>query len=67
MASSYIEITENEYMIKLNKNEYDLGYIKRMLYRLMTERSQPEDEANDPISRNLNSNEFTRFDHLGDK
>lgn len=63
-----IEITDQEFLIKLPRNEFDLKFISSLLKRIQAEElffSKPDDD--DMISRRLNYDNSTRFDHLSDK
>lgn len=63
-----IEITDQEYLIKLPKNEFDLKFISSLLKRIQSEQFffHRTDEE-DIISRGLDYNYSARFDHLSDK
>lgn len=39
MQNSVLEITEQEYMIKLNKQEFDLSFIHALLKRIQSEKA----------------------------
>lgn len=71
MNLSSIEITENEYLIKLNKRDFDLSLISTLLKRIQAETifySRPsEEEEEDIISKRVNSQRISRFDSLEDK
>lgn len=63
-----IEITDQEYLIKLPRNEFDLKFISSLLKRIQSEQlffNKSDDE--DIISRSLDYNYSARFDHLNDK
>jgi hypothetical protein len=70
MNNSSLEITDNEYCIKLNKDAFDLSLIRQLIKRIQTEqlffsrnRQYLEDDI---ISRGgLDDNE--NFDSLTDK
>ncbi|MEO6149341.1 MAG: hypothetical protein ABIP28_04230 [Mucilaginibacter sp.] len=49
MTSSIIEITENEYLIKLNRHTFDLSLIRNILR--MVEVSNPAEEDYDMADR----------------
>ncbi|HXH99351.1 MAG TPA: hypothetical protein VNI52_03725 [Sphingobacteriaceae bacterium] len=69
MKNSTLEITDQDYLIKLPKDEFDLKFISSLLKRIQSEQlffSRPV-EADDIISRNLEYNYSARFDHLSDK
>ena len=42
MTNSILEITENEYLIKLNKSNFDLSFIRSLLK--MVEVAKPSDD-----------------------
>lgn len=72
MKNSSLEITEQEYLIKLNKNDFDLSSIYRLLKRIQSEyylsgskNIYEADQTNDIRS---NDDHLTnRFDSLRDK
>jgi hypothetical protein len=68
MNTSILEITEQEYLIKLDKKEFDITFIQALLKRIQTEKTffirYYEDE--DIISKRSYS-EFSNFDELNDK
>ena len=71
MNASSLEITEQEYLIKLRKEDFDLRFIYQLIKRIQAEelffsRYVPESEE-DLRSRNLNHDQESRFDHLSDK
>ncbi len=69
MDTSSIEITEQEYLIKLRKEEFDLSFIYKLVRRIQYERSFPhallpeEEDRRSSYSEDLGD----RFDHLSDK
>lgn len=70
MNNSSLEITENEYCIKLNKDAFDLSLIRQLIKRIQSEElffSRTRDyQEDDIISRGgLDDNE--NFDRLNDK
>ncbi|WP_207427387.1 hypothetical protein [Pedobacter sp. SYSU D00535] len=71
MKLSSIEITENEYLIKLNKEDFDLSFINNLLKRIQAEglfasfRTAADDE--DIITRRREAERSEYFDHLDDK
>lgn len=71
MIKSSIEISEQEYLIKLNKNEFDLSLIKNLLKRIDYEQNQNIEnsinETEDLKTSELNYNNINRFDCLSDK
>lgn len=71
MKNSSLEITEQEYLIKLRKDDFDLSFIYHLLKRIQSEQlffskkySEPEDDI---ISRKADTEINHRFDHLNDK
>ncbi|EOR93893.1 hypothetical protein ADIARSV_2886 [Arcticibacter svalbardensis MN12-7] len=70
MNLSSIEITENEYLIKLNKSDFDLSLISTLLKRIQAEHFfsyKRYDDEEDIISKRVNSPRVNYFDHLDDK
>lgn len=70
MNSSSIEITENEYCIKLSKDTFDLSLIRQLIKRIQAEelffsKKNREDE-DDLLSRGGSTYE-ENFDRLSDK
>lgn len=69
MNNSSLEITENEYCIKLDKSAFDLSLIRQLIKRIQAEqlffnRSNDEDDI---ISRGTHFAEDENFDRLSDK
>jgi len=70
MRTSSIEITENEYLIKLRKEDFDLSFINVLLKRIQAEglfSSFSNTSDDDIISRGRESERTPYFDHLDDK
>ncbi|MGY4384453.1 molybdate-binding protein [Pedobacter sp. UYP24] len=71
MNTSSLEITENEYCIKLNKDSFDLTLIRQLIKRIQSEqlffskRNQYMDE--DLISRASDYESDENFDRLSEK
>ncbi len=71
MNISSLEITENEYCIKLNKDSFDLTLIRQLIKRIQSEqlffskRNQYMDE--DLISRASEYESDENFDRLSEK
>lgn len=68
--NSSIEITENEYCIKLNKDTFDLSLIRQLIKRIQAEElffSKKKYEDDDLMSRRDNTTFEDNFDHLYDK
>jgi len=71
MMNSSLEITENEYCIKLSKDAFDLSLIRQLIKRIQTEQlffsSKRQDLDDDIINRRLSDENEGNFDHLSDK
>lgn len=71
MKNSSLEITEQEYLIKLQKDDFDLSFIYHLLKRIQSEQlfftKRFEDPEEDIISRTADAGSDHRFDHLRDK
>jgi len=71
MNNSSLEITDNEYCIKLNKDAFDLSLIRQLIRRIQTEQlffSRSKDVyEEDIISRKSGSLDEENFDRLSDK
>jgi len=71
MNNSILEITENEYCIKLSKDAFDLSLIRQLIKRIQTEQlffsSKRQDLDDDIINRRLSDENEGNFDHLSDK
>jgi len=70
MNTSSLEITENQYCIKLSKDAFDLSLVRQLIKRIQAEElffsRKREDHDEDIISRT--SSEYDEnFDHLDDK
>ena len=70
MTNSSLEITENQYCIKLNKNTFDLSLVRQLIKRIAAEEQffsgKNETFEDDIISRNSAHNDGN-FDRLEDK
>ena len=70
MKSTSLEITENEYCIKLNRETFDLSLIRQLIKRIQAEElffsRKAYEEEGDLLSRNSSEYE-ENFDHLDDK
>ena len=70
MNNSSLEITENEYCIKLSKEAFDLSLIRQLIKRIQSEQlffnKQDRYNEDDIISRNR-SDESDNFDKLAYK
>ena len=71
MNPSSLEITEQEYLIKLRKDDFDLRFIYQLIKRIETEQlffSKYVSESEEDIrSRSLTHDQENRFDRLSDK
>ncbi len=70
MNNSSLEITENEYCIKLNKDAFDLSLIRQLIKRIQTEQlffSKNRDYMDDDIISRGGINENENFDSLNEK
>ena len=70
MNLSTIEITENEYLIKLSKDNFDIAFINQLLKRIQSEvlfsSFKDSVEEDDLRSRN-NTDRGSYFSHLDEK
>jgi hypothetical protein len=70
MNTSSLEITENQYCIKLNKDSFDLSLVRQLIKRIQAEEMffsrKKADQEDDIISRTSSEYE-ENFDHLDDK
>lgn len=55
MTSSILEITESEYLIKLNRQNFNLSFIRSLLK--MVEVANPSEEANYITERHIAQNQ----------
>ncbi len=71
MKNPSIEITDQNYLIKLPREDFNLSFIHQLLKRIQAEQLyftyQTEDEPEDFTSRYLNIDRGLRFDNLRDK
>ena len=70
MKNSSIEITEQEYLIKLSKDDFDLSFINQLLKRIQAQQFftfKSEDYEEDIVSRKSSNDLSARFDHLNEK
>ena len=70
MNLSSIEITDKEYLIKLNKQDFDLSLINTLIKRIQAETfftSMLHEDEDDIISKRANDQRINLFDHLDDK
>jgi len=70
MNNSILEITENEYCIKLSKDAFDLSLIRQLIKRIQTEQlffSRSKDYNDDDIISRSSADDNENFDRLIDK
>ena len=71
MKNSSLEITDQEYLIKLPREDFNLSFIHQLLKRIQAEQFffsyKNEEEHEDLVSRNVNMDRELRFDDLRDK
>lgn len=70
MTNSILEITDNEYCIKLNKDAFDLSLIRQLIKRIQTEQlffSRNKEEFEDDIISRNRAERDENFDLLTDK
>jgi len=72
MKNSSLEITDQEYLIKLNKEDYDLSFIHQLLKRIQSEQyffnSRKNYDEAEYVGSQLCCSDFSiRFDNLRDK
>lgn len=69
MSTSVLEITDQQYLIKLDKQEFDLSFINTLLKRIQSEKTFFKrflEEEEDIISKSRNFEERD-IDHLSEK
>jgi hypothetical protein len=71
MNNSILEITENEYCIKLSRDSFDLSLIRQLISRIQSEQlffSKRKNELEDDIiSRSADYDLYENFDRLNEK
>lgn len=67
MKLSSIEITDKEYLIKLNKEDFDLSFINNLVKRIQAETFFSFNSVDDDDIISRNRDRGTYFDHLDDK
>ncbi|EDM36565.1 hypothetical protein PBAL39_24895 [Pedobacter sp. BAL39] len=71
MNSSSLEITENEYCIKLSKDAFDLTLIRQLITRIQSEQlffsKRKQEMEDDIISRTSDREVSENFDRLSEK
>ncbi|OAQ42057.1 hypothetical protein A5893_02780 [Pedobacter psychrophilus] len=69
MTNSILEITDQEYTLKLNKSDFDLSFISSLIKRIQNEQtffSRIWEDDGDIISKRSFQDE-DGFDHLSEK
>ena len=70
MTKSILEITANDYCIKLNKESFNISLVKQLIAKIQAEEMMlnkgENDLEEDIISRNANYH-FANFDRLDEK
>lgn len=70
MNTSSLEINENQYCIKLNRDVFDLSLVQQLIKRIQAESFFSKNrliEEDDIISRRNKKEESCGYDYLGDK
>lgn len=70
MNNSILEITDNEYCIKLSKDAFDLSLIRQLIKRIQTEQlffSRKNDVFEDDIISRNRMDQNDNFDLLNEK
>ena len=71
MNHSSLEITENEYCIKLNKDTFDVTLIRQLITRIQSEQlffnKRNREMEDDIISRRADNERHENFDRLSEK
>jgi len=67
MKLSSIEITDKEYLIKLNKEDFDLSFINNLVKRIQAETFFSFNSVDDDDIMSRNRERGPYFDHLDDK
>jgi hypothetical protein len=70
MRNSVLEINDQEYLIKLDKNEFDLSFIQSLLKSIQSEKtffSRIWEDDEDIISKRSIQDDDNGMDHLSEK
>ena len=70
MRNSVLEINDQEYLIKLDKNEFDLSFVQSLLKRIQIEKtffSRVWEDDGDIISKRSIQDDDDGMDHLSEK
>ena len=70
MISSSLEITENQYCIKLSKDDFDLSLVRQLIKRIQAEQlffTRKNDSYDDDIRSRTSSEYDENFDRLEEK
>lgn len=65
MQTPVIEIRENEYLIKLNRSEFDLSYLRKVLKNIGLEQADHRAEYHECAGVDDELSQY--YDHLSDK
>jgi hypothetical protein len=70
MNSSSLEITENEYCIKLNKDVFNLALVRQLIKRIQAEElffNRKDENCDEEFSSRTSAEFEENFDRLDDK
>lgn len=70
MISSSLEITENQYCIKLSKDDFDLSLVRQLIKRIQAEQlffTRKNDSYDDDLRSRTSSEYDENFDRLEEK
>jgi hypothetical protein len=71
MKNSSLEITDQEYLIKLSREDFNLSFIRQLLKRIQAEQFffdyKDRETQNEVLKRNGDIDRELRFDDLRDK
>ena len=70
MISSSLEITENQYCIKLSKDDFDLSLVRQLIKRIQAEQlffTRKNDSYDDDIISRTSAEYDENFDRLEEK
>ncbi|MGY3052485.1 molybdate-binding protein [Pedobacter sp. UYEF25] len=69
METSYLEITDKEYCIKLNKDSFDLSLVRNLIKRIQAESffSNKKQSSEDHSFKSNRREDVEGYDYLEDK
>ncbi|MDQ8052354.1 MAG: hypothetical protein REI78_04990 [Pedobacter sp.] len=70
MSSTSLEITDNEYCIKLNKKVFDLALVRQLIKRIQAEElffNRKDEDCDEDFNRQTSAEYEENFDRLCDK